>query len=412
MTIGTVLRFQFGQVDAIQSIARNRNAIYVGLLLVLLTGIARNYDQLYMVDNTFSLIGPLVFSFFSGSFLFLILYYLFIERRFADRKAVNSISQWRSFMTLFWMTAPIAWLYAIPVERFLPSYHAAQANIALLAIVALWRVLLMARVFAVLQAVPFLRALGWVLIPASVEVWVVTLFGGATAQSILRSMSGMRNSPEEDLVLDAVEVAFMGAPVVFVLCVALVIIFRYRARISPLPVSTPGRIPLRALGIAALCWIAIAIAPQREQARFKIHARFVEDEQYRESLDYLARHSRGDFPPSRRLEPNPFESGAFHKLPKLVAELRSTDPVWVRRLYFDYLTALFSHHYLDSNPADLVKMFSAFPSLPEASSWIAQNRSELEKLKGKLTYKTDKLAETNLEDTLRKLGIEVDPEKN
>src|SRR5207245_4538618 len=85
--------------------------------------------------------------------------------------------QWATFMAAFWMTAPIAWLYAIPVERFLDSYHAAQANIALLSIVSLWRVLLMSRVLAVLFEIHFLRALGWVLFAAPLEVIVVVFFG-------------------------------------------------------------------------------------------------------------------------------------------------------------------------------------------------------------------------------------------
>src|SRR6185503_2799832 len=106
-------------------------------------------------------------------------------------------------MAVFWMTAPIAWLYAIPVERFLDTYHAAQANIALLGIVSLWRVLLMSRIMAVLFEIHFLRALGWVLIAASLEVIVVVFLGafssGTFSRSILAGMAGMRNVPEEAL---------------------------------------------------------------------------------------------------------------------------------------------------------------------------------------------------------------------
>ena len=34
------------------------------------------------------------------------------------------------------MTAPLAWLYAVPVERFLPAYEAVKANLFFLAVVS------------------------------------------------------------------------------------------------------------------------------------------------------------------------------------------------------------------------------------------------------------------------------------
>ena len=48
------------------------------------------------------------------------------------------------------MTAPLAWIYAIPVERFLGAYEATQANLWMLGIVSVWRIVLMIRVVSVL----------------------------------------------------------------------------------------------------------------------------------------------------------------------------------------------------------------------------------------------------------------------
>src|SRR4051812_17654529 len=87
------------------------------------------------------LIGPLVFSFFSGSFLYGLLIRGFAKSHLSPEN--RNETRWATFMALFWLTAPIAWLYALPVERVLDPYRAAQANIALLSIVSLWRVLLM-----------------------------------------------------------------------------------------------------------------------------------------------------------------------------------------------------------------------------------------------------------------------------
>jgi len=143
------------------------------------------------------LLGPLAFSFFSGSFLYAILIRGFARRHFSKER--RNERQWITFMALFWMTAPVAWLYAIPVERFLDPYRAAQGNIALLAIVSLWRVLLMSRVLSVLFEIHFVRALGWVLLAAVLEVIVGALFGGSFSRRILAGMAGMRNAPEDAL---------------------------------------------------------------------------------------------------------------------------------------------------------------------------------------------------------------------
>src|SRR5204862_7253608 len=115
----------FGAASAIREVASNRAALWTGIVLVLLTGIARNYDQSYFLKTPMWLIGPLAFSFFSGTFLYGILVRGLARRHFPEGHQKGG--QWVTFMAAFWMTAPIAWLYAIPVERFLNSYHAAQA---------------------------------------------------------------------------------------------------------------------------------------------------------------------------------------------------------------------------------------------------------------------------------------------
>ncbi|MFM7555039.1 MAG: hypothetical protein ACKPAH_07045, partial [Verrucomicrobiota bacterium] len=114
-----------------------------------------------------------------------------------------------SFMGLFWLTAPIAWLYALPVERFLDPLSATRANLALFGVVALWRVLLMARVIQVIQGASFIAGLVWVLVPACVEVMVISLMG--FLQQIGSMMGGMRNSPEEDLLIQAFKGVFTAA---------------------------------------------------------------------------------------------------------------------------------------------------------------------------------------------------------
>ena len=258
---------------------------------------------------------PLLFSCFSGSFLFWALYGLFI-RRHLEPKDISKLAQWRSFLALFWMTAPVAWLYAIPVERFLSSYQAAQANLTLLGVVSIWRVLLMARIISVLQRVPF-SLIGWMLVPACVEVLLVIVFGPTIGRQVLAGMSGMRNAPEENLIMSALGNVLLGATILLPTCLAFLGGYRFKNTVQPLPAAAKGPFPLWTLLVVSAVWIAVAIPSQLEQERFMTHALLVRAGKYREAVNYLARHRPKDFPPSRRIEPNPYEYRVWRNCRKL-----------------------------------------------------------------------------------------------
>jgi len=411
-------RFQLGQSEAIEAVAGNRTSLFTGLVLVLLTAIPRNYDQTYFLESPFWLAGPLIFSFFSGSFLFLILYYGFIRRHLEARKIISNKAQWRCFMSLFWMTAPIAWLYAIPVERFLGSYQAAEANLTLLALVSLWRVLLMARIISVMQKIKFVRALGWVLVPACLEVLLVVvlgaIFSGDLGRQIMADMSGMRNAPEKILLAAAQNDVSMAAALLLPVVLILLRVFRIRETVRPFPEASPGRFPARTLCVLAAIWIAIAIPAQLEQYRFVTHAKLIETGQYRQSVDYLSHYTRKDFPASRRIEPDPYDYQVWKELPEIMAVLQPSDPEWIRRLYLEHMEVMFSHRWLDCGPAALVQMFAALERLPGGKDWIERNRSELSKIKGAIaTHWVD--AENpkpapeaqQLTNVLRRLGVDL-----
>src|ERR1051326_6460383 len=174
------------------------------------------------------------------------------------------------------MTAQIAWLYAIPVERFLDPYRAAQANITLLAIVSLWRVLLMSRILSVLFEINFERALGWAFMAAALEVIIVFFLGVPFSRHILAAMSGMRNAPEEALLGSVLGFVWECSWVVLVVCFLALISRRFKGIILPLPEPLPGKIPwIQLVGLVGI-WALIAIVPQKEQHRFITHAALLE----------------------------------------------------------------------------------------------------------------------------------------
>ena len=348
MTLSIVTGFLVGNGNSIRAVASSRAAIWTGLLLVLLTAIARNYDQTFILENPFLwLFGSLLFSLFSGAWIFLVAYGIAWGYMSTDRPRMWSA--WPAFMGLFWMTAPIAWLYAIPVERFLDSLTAARANVLLLAIVSIWRVLLMTRVFQVLHGARFLMALSWVLIPVTVEVLVLAVFGGGLSKRIMAGMMGMRNSPEEEILLRSMSTATSIALCILPAAILTAVVWRVKTPAIPLPQRMTGPIPWLPISFAALFWLTVAILPQRELSKNAEIESFIAAKQYRGALDYLSAHRPNDFAPSRSLPPMPFEFEIFEHLPPLIAASKSSDSLWVQQHLLFRLDQMCGHLTSRSN---------------------------------------------------------------
>jgi hypothetical protein len=371
----TLVRFQFGQATAIRMVAQNSAALPFAIVLVLLTAIARNYDQSFIMESPMWLLGPLVFSFFSGSFLCLLVHKGFTERHFPKESKPDDNRQWIRFMTLFWMTAPIAWLYAIPVERFLGSYQAAQANITLLAIVSLWRVLLMSRILSVLNQTPFVRALLWVLLGASIEVIIVGFFGMNFSRRIMAAMGGMRNSPEEDFVSAAIGNAWGGAWITLFVTLVAIAVWRYRGETIPFPARTFGKAPWVALLIVSGLWVGVAWPEQIKQRRFIEHRQMLSKELYADALTYLNQHERNFFPATKRIEPSPYEYDVWNDLPPTIALMTSNTAPWIREMYLDSLSRTFIHNSAGYRSlTNVVAMYAAIERLPEGADWMKTNQ--------------------------------------
>lgn len=400
----TWLRYLFGQGSAIREVAESRSAMWLGVGFVLLTAIARSYDQTFIGEKPLLwLFGPLLFSVVSGSWLYVVAYGWLARWRMEDLGEGKPAfySGWRGFMGLFWMTAPVAWLYAIPVERFCDPVAAAKANVALLAVVSLWRVLLMTRVLQCLTRAPFFVAVFWVLFAAAVEVLVVFFFGGAFARAVMRGMGGMRNSPAEEVLFGAMGTAFVGAfwtaPAAFVLA----LILKPKQPTIPLPPLNHDRLAWRLLIAAAVFWVGVAVWPQIQLRRNLTVENLFAQGRTREALDFLGQHQPGQFAPARALPPKPFERSVFEELPACFDALALSDPVWVRIFLLQCLNETMVHYGprwgRDSNspeqrvetmqaglslyhrePHGLLKLLNGLTRIPEGQAWLATNRIFLE----------------------------------
>ena len=142
MSVRMILNYLLGNRAAIEHIARDRNAVWYGLFFALISGVAREYDQESVLFAPHLFLAPVVLAPVLAA-----VFYAFLRMKFIAR---GKQSPGRTgYLGLFLMTAPMGWLYALPFEVWLPSLPAMKCNVALLVFVATWRVVLFARVIAV-----------------------------------------------------------------------------------------------------------------------------------------------------------------------------------------------------------------------------------------------------------------------
>jgi hypothetical protein len=408
MSAWTILLYLCGHAGAIREVAQSRATFATGLVLVLITTIPRNYDQMFIGENPLRwLLGPLLFSLVSGTWLYGVAYGWLARWRMGveDRTDANFFGGWRCFMALFWMTAPIAWLYALPVERFLDSMMATRANLALLGVVSLWRVLLMSRVLQVLCNAAFPAALVWVLLAAGIETFAVSFFSPAFGKAIMSGMGGMRNSPEEDLLLAALNAVMAGA--LYGTPVALVLALVVRSKgVRALPAQQAATVPAALLVGLAVLWVAMAIVPQMEVARTTKARQLMEAGKFREAVDFLAAHRPEQFAPAVPLPPKTFEWRTFIELPRVIGALQPNDPEWLKQVMLKKLDEMVSHSghkfgapkdgsdqakfiewvergswVYSAEPEGLVAMLDGLARLPEGKAWLRQNEFYLHGMK-------------------------------
>jgi len=193
MTLGALLRYLFlFDRRAICTIAASKHAVWLGLLLVFSAAFAREYDGEDLLREPWHLLIPLGASLAVAVALFLVLWCAC-----HGWKWKSPADGFRSFLALFWLTAPLAWLYAIPVERMFAAGDSVRANLLLLAVVAAWRVALITRVVTVLLNIPWWWALCPVMLLADTLMLTVLNF---TPMPIIAVMGGVRLTDAEQAV--------------------------------------------------------------------------------------------------------------------------------------------------------------------------------------------------------------------
>lgn len=195
------------------------------------------------------------------------------------------------------MTAPLAWLYAIPYERFLSPVDAVYANARTLLLVSAWRVLLMARVMQVLWNAKRLPPLFIVLYFGDVAMLIAAF---AMPTPIINFMGGFQHAPHDAAIssmsMQVKMLAILGAVLLFpVFCYGM---GAFGGRWSG-PERTqrvhPGLWAFLVVAIAA--WVPLLLWTQPEQQRRYVIDATLRSGDVRAALTEMSQHEQSEYPP-------------------------------------------------------------------------------------------------------------------
>ncbi|MCO5165264.1 MAG: hypothetical protein M9894_02695 [Planctomycetes bacterium] len=331
-----LLWFLKGEPEAILALTRARGALALGLLFVLSAALAREYDGEDLLAEPWHLLIPFAASLLPALLLGGLAWLGILRRGLGPRPSFVAFQ--RAVLCAFWLTAPLAWLYAVPWERLCASpYEAAAWNIRTLGLVALWRVLLAARFIRVLAGA---RGVG-----PGVFVMVVSLalVGAALAllpTDVFAIMGGVRLSPQASAL--QVPALLAAGCVVYTgwlwALAALLVLARREPAWAPPALAPRGRVGpgLYALagGVVAVFVGVLPVTQPEQRRRTEVERAFAEG-RLEEAIAALSRHGPGDYPP--HWEP-PGWAGA-DLVDAVDAATRDGVAGWVRARYLARLRA-------------------------------------------------------------------------
>ncbi len=334
-----LLTYLLGSRDAILRIAASRSATLASLVLVLSAGFAREYDGENLIAEPWHALRPLAASTVTGTVLFLLIHTVTGAWRWPAGYGPRSAEAYRRFMTCYWMTAPLAWLYAIPFERFMDPIDAIHANLWLLALVAGWRVALITRVITVLYGT---RPLPTTLI--------VLLFGNAVAVAaviiaptpVIDVMGGLRHNARDQLVLNiTTSIIFFSVATIPALLIASAVTCSGLMPSPPELTSPNPATRWRYLVLASLAvWIVPLALAQPEQINRHHAERLLTAGRIDEAIAQMTARGQSAYPPhwdppphTSYRDPTPDLNAVIHAIRTAPTEV----PAWITAPYADKL---------------------------------------------------------------------------
>lgn len=404
----TLLRFLFGDRQAILDIARSRHTIWLGGILVLSAGFAREYDGEDLLREPWHLVIPHAASLVTCFLLYCMVRLVALRRKAALPKFIPGFG---IFLGLYWLTAPLAWVYAIPFERWNSPGYATQLNLLLLGLVAFWRVILIIRVIQV--------AFG---AKTTFDITMtVLLFGNAVMLTalrlvpfpILQVMGGIRLTETESVMQSTVFLSTIAGTLslpIFLIGYALA--FRATPQWEPPETEPSGRISTStwiAAALTILVWgVVLPMTQPEQQLRWQVE-HDLEEGRISEAIRFMSAHERSDFPP--HWDPPPHVAMQRHSphIADVVSTVVAEKPAdWVRQLYLDKFQRKFANvfsPYTSASEQERSRYLMVLPELP-LETWYPEGDWEAEQFRTILeTLANDEDAAVSSE--FRKLALDA-----
>jgi len=344
-------------------LADAKGAIWLAAAFVMTAALARRYDQADLLDKPHMLLLPLVVSGVNATLL--ALYWRLLRN---GRGRPRFLIEWRRIVTLFWMTAPLAWLYGIPWERVLDPVGAVWANLWSLLIVAAWRVILTARFLSVLGGVSMTRCFAFLMVFADA---VAVVLMALAPKPMVSLMGGIAHSPADALIgrLDF-QIMIIGV-FSFPLWAgwALWALFAKAPPWAPVPQGHIHRYVWIPVGVVTVLFAVPMIWTQPEQRLATAVNRFLEQDRSTEAIDVISAHQPSDLPPGFDPRPRHWEGEMSPSLWRVIAALgeRPATPDWVKELWYRKLRLELESPYgvSSDHEADLLAGARALARDPE-----------------------------------------------
>jgi len=349
-----------------------RRGLLYAAMLVVSAAMAREYDAVSWLHHPEDLLAPFAASLILASVLWL---WMWGTLKVAGVRMRRPTRHAKRFLTGYWLTAPLAWLYAVPVESFWDELTALKFNLTALSIVSLWRVFLFGRIVAVLYRVPLVFATTAILVPCVIVAFVALMHQTLQIVSI---MGGVRLSETESLLVGftgrATTILFWFFWPVAVLLIVNTTLLRGKV-FACRPHPSGARLPSTVWAIPAIAIIVLGVAAIRFQPPL-IEAAAIDQalirENYPEAFRRLKLHDPAYFPAHWDPVPTGSKTAARKpKIGKLVEAIAEEEhPAWV----VDLLT--------EDSDLVLLREYSAhfYPSSDSGSEtgrlWVSDTRRE------------------------------------
>lgn len=386
MRIRTLFAYLIGSRTAILAIAANRWAAPLGFVFVLSAGLAREYDGADLLHEPWHALLPIPASLATSFLLFCFTYGIPFEKHPPEVAKGLYPPFWRGFwmfLGLFWLTAPLAWLYGIPYERFLSEADATRANLYTLEVVAIWRVVLMCRVVHVLMGYTPWQAIALVFVLADAEallaVWLspVPLFD---------FMGGIRYTESERVIRTTAANTLLLAACSFPFWILLGIAAAVKAQpvwcVLQFAESSPEeRTHTMSIlaGMSLLGWTLLLPFTQPELILRLNVERLFKAEQFEAALDVMSAHEANAFPPHWNPPPRSRLGHGDINVPLLdIVELIAKQPTapWVREVYLSKLKRYIKYPYMSEKEAE--RLARLLRNLPERDEILEELQSEFD----------------------------------